>query len=419
MAQALSLEDSRLAVILAQGLADPVKTAGEVLSQFGFIRTLGGVDAYLSIRSRTNGLSREQIDAEVTTGAVAVTPSVRGCIYLVDGSRAALSLRAADLLSRTRNERDDRKAGIKPGEVEKLAELVHKALSKHGPLSTDAVRKALPEGSVRSLGEAGKKVGKSSTLPSALRLLEFDGRVSRMPDGGRLDGEKYLWIATKQNPFKLSRVPDEPAQIWRDLAEIYYRTAAVGSIKDFADWAGISQRDAKAASASLLEDGGFVEVEVESQPTPAVVSQDLLDRLSSKSGRKAATDAVALLPFQDSVDALRIGSGQMVDPAFHGVKVPVWGRGKGFEPLGSAKYMTLRTIVADGAICGFWEQDPATGEVVTAPLGKWSASAAKRIKQLAKETGSFLTDQIGHAKSFSIDSEKAIADRAKFVRSMA
>ena len=44
---------------------------------------------------------------------------------------------------------------------------------RKGPLSTDALRKSLPGGTVRSLGEKGKKVGISSTLPPAVRHLKL------------------------------------------------------------------------------------------------------------------------------------------------------------------------------------------------------------------------------------------------------
>ena len=104
-----------------------------------------------------------------------MVPAARGCMYLVARPQVALALRLAARLTLPRAEREHAKAGIRPREVEELAAAVRETLTRKGPLTTEALRKALPEGSVRSLGEVGKKVGISSALPSALRLLEFDG----------------------------------------------------------------------------------------------------------------------------------------------------------------------------------------------------------------------------------------------------
>jgi len=54
---------------------------------------------------------------------------------------------------------------------------------------------------VRSLGEKGKKLGLSSTLPPALRTLEFEGRIERTLEGGRLDSERYLWRLPARERF--------------------------------------------------------------------------------------------------------------------------------------------------------------------------------------------------------------------------
>src|SRR5262249_6712322 len=152
-----------------------------------FARTLGGVDVYFALRARLAGLHRAEVDGAVEERRTQVLPAARGCMYLVPKSAAALCLRVADHLSRKRNEKEAEKAGLRPGEVDEVAEAVHQVLAARGALSTAGIRSALPAGVLRSLGDAGKKVGLSSALGPALRVLEFAGRVERALEGGRLD----------------------------------------------------------------------------------------------------------------------------------------------------------------------------------------------------------------------------------------
>ena len=166
----LSLDRARKVFLVAQGLpARGSRPPARILEDTGFVRTLGGVDVYLAVRARRPGLTRAELDTAAEQHAVQVVPAVRGCMYLVPRRDVPLALRVADLLSRPRAEREHEKAGIRPGEVEEVANAAVQVLEERGPLTTDALRRALPDGLVRSLGEAGKKVGISSPLPPRRR----------------------------------------------------------------------------------------------------------------------------------------------------------------------------------------------------------------------------------------------------------
>ena len=89
-------------------------------------------------------------------------------------------------------------------------------------------------------------------------MLEFEGKVERTLAGVRLDSERYLWRVPARSPFDGVRLPD-PIDLYAGMARIFLHAAGLGTLKDFAGWAGISQRDAKAA----LERTGAVPVEVE------------------------------------------------------------------------------------------------------------------------------------------------------------
>src|SRR5215212_447861 len=180
----VSLEQARRAFVSAQGFPPrPGRSVVQVLEETGFVRTLGGSDIYLALRARMPGMRRADLEAVVEAHEAQIVPAVRGCMYLVPRRDVPLALRMADVVSRSRHERDQEKAGIRPGEVEGVGKAVLETLRERGPLTTDALRKALPSGTVRSLGEVGKRVGISSPLPGALRMLEFDGHVERTLEG--------------------------------------------------------------------------------------------------------------------------------------------------------------------------------------------------------------------------------------------
>ncbi len=408
----LSLDQARRATIAIQGLhrnhEQPLdEVLDGVLDSTGFIRTLGGVDVYVAARARVANLTRESMDAAVESRRLQVTPTVRGCIYLVAQRHQPLSLRLADLLSRRRAKREHEKAGIRPGEIEAVASAVLEAL-KDGPLSTQAIRKQLPDGCIRSLGDAGKKVGISSPLPPALRHLEFAGSIERLLENGRLDTERYLWRAVEGTaPAELAA---EPADVHRHMAEIYLNTAGFGDRKGFAAWSGLGQKDA----AQALEGIDTFSLSVEGIDSPQIALSEHRDVLETP----PSAEAVAFLPFEDNLIAMRQGPAFFVDPEHLNLPVPVWGRGKG-NTLGDVRHGSLRPIIAENRLVGFWELDPDADQIVTGVFAKVSNSSKERIEQEAGELGRFLVEELGHGKSFSIDSEKHQRKRCEHIRSLA
>src|SRR5262249_43261233 len=144
-ASRLSLEEARQAFLLAQGLpprADaPLRPT---LERTGFVRTLGGIDAYLALRARVPSVRRADIDALVASGEARVVPAARGCMYVVAKRDVPLALRFADALSRPRVLREYDKAGIRASEIDELGRAVVAVLGTRGALTTDALKKALP-----------------------------------------------------------------------------------------------------------------------------------------------------------------------------------------------------------------------------------------------------------------------------------
>jgi hypothetical protein len=389
-----------------QGLAEPVTGAvDDVIAATGWLRTLGGADVYIAARARKLGMFRAELDSAKESGRVRVSPAVRGCIYLVPARHAGLALAVAEDQHRKKIDRELEKAGTSVKEVTELGKAVAATLAAKGPLTTDALRKALPDGAVRSLGELGKKAGVSSTLPPTLRELELAGKIERTLEGGRLDTERYLWRAVKQAPNGGSKVPATAEARNAALAELFFGWIGPATIKDFAEWAALSQRDAKLAA----EEAPLAPIAVEGYADEALVLASDLPILKEA---KAPSASVRLLAFEDNYLVLHGGPRFVAAEKHHGRPLTPWGNLKG-ATIGDARHITTRCIVTGQGIGGFWEYDPDAKKVVTLLFEKLSGAQAKELALLAGETALLFRDELGHARSFTLDSNDEIRKRAK------
>jgi hypothetical protein len=367
MANTLTLDQARALWWHKQGLAGTTKgSVASVVGGTGWLRTLGGTDAYLAARARKPKMKRADLDAALASGALRVVPAARGCIYVVP-DRVVADLMALNVGPwRTATEKDLAKAKSSMAVVDKLAKAVLAALT--APMTTDALRKALPAGSIPSFGEAGKKAGLSSPLPLALRLLEFTGKIERTL--GRLDSEKYLWRKAAWTV---------PAASANPLARV---------IDAFLDFSG---------PATLAGIG------------PA------WGKLGDLKAR-AAPSGIALLGFEDNY-VNNHGLGLVADPKLHAIEVDIWGSGKP-EAVGKARHVLSRTIVRDGLVIGFWEVDPGAKGGVWSTFDKPPKALAKQLDEAVADAAAFLLDDVGNAITFSLDTMELVQERAKRVSSL-
>jgi hypothetical protein len=406
----ISLERARAFWHRKQGLAEPGKgNLEDFLAATSWPRTLGGVDVYLAMRARMPGMRRQEMDEAVAQSRLQVIPAVRGCIYVVPRPQVPLVLRIAEDQARKRMEREMEKVGVAMSELADVGEAVLEALRK-GPLTTDALRKALPEGVVRSLGEKGKKVGISSTLPPALRHLEFEGKVERTLENGRLDTERYLWRIPAKNPFTGAKVPADAAERNARLAEIFVGQAGPVSVVDFAAWSALSQRDARAAFEKLP----VVPVAVEGYADEAFVMEKDLAELKEPA---PPCTSVSMLSFEDNYLTFHGGPGLLTDPKHHKRKVSKWGNTKG-STLGDVKHLSSRAVLDADRLVGFWEFDPSSGKVVFATFDPLPPKRKKAVQELAEDVATFLKEDLGHARSFSLDTMEQVQERAELLKKM-
>jgi hypothetical protein len=403
-AATFTLDEARAAWALASGLGGP--SVGPVGAAGGWARTLGGIDAYLALRARDEGVTKAAVDAAVDSGGLKITPAVRGCIYLVPRDEAGLALRFSDDIAARRTARDRSKAGIDAAELPPLAEQVLGLLADSGPLTTDRVRRSLPDGAIRSLGAVGKKVGISSTLPPALRDLELSGHIERSTALGAIDTERYLWRLPVGGSV-VDDAPPTPEQRRDAVVRRVLRSGGPTTLDELATYTGAGKRDLKASLVSL----GALTVAIEGHSDAAFILPADLDAALGAPD----SDRLSFLAFEDLFTILHGGPSAVTDARHHQIQVRAWGRGRP-STIRESKHLASRSIVRGHTLIGVWEFDPSSGSAAWAAFDDQTAAESQRIDDAAQATGSWIADQIGHGRTFSIDKDAAVQRRATALR---
>lgn len=393
----MTLERARRAWSAGQGLETRSTDAvAKCVAATGWLRSIGGAEPYLALVARTEKASVAAVTRALRSGALQIVPSVRGCMYVVPKAHVPLSLRVAAALGGPRLGKDLAKAGSSLDEVDGMADAILAALAD-APRETRALADALPEGVVRSLGAKGKKVGLTTTLPPALRRLEFLGRVTRVPVEHRLDHERYEWAATGST---LAEV--DAAEVWREMAALYFRWAGPATRKEFAAWVGCRQGDAKSA----IEAAGLEAVEVEGLGE-AFAYRATLDTKPGRGG-----PPVRFVGALDNLFAMRASSASLVAPEHAGVEVSSFGRGKR-ATLGDVGQPLDRTMVAGGRVVGLWAYANPGSEAF--PFETLAAKAKKEARaEQARADEVFAA--LGHGRATSIDTDRHLEERLARMR---
>lgn len=162
----------------------------DVVSRIGWLHQSGGAGPYLSIAARAPGVQRADIDACVASGALRIVTGVRGCTLLVPERDVALARAAgARAFSGTVQ------AILQSGEIDArtLDGVVDNVDAMLDFVGVDPPTIRSRAGGVPALGPTSRKLGFTTALPVALRLLESIGRAERVPANGRLDSDAYVW----------------------------------------------------------------------------------------------------------------------------------------------------------------------------------------------------------------------------------
>ncbi|HTQ53130.1 MAG TPA: crosslink repair DNA glycosylase YcaQ family protein [Bryobacteraceae bacterium] len=378
-----------------QGLDGRLRGASTaaVLAETGWARSVGGIGPYLTLFAR-NRASRESVDAAMADLEIHELPSVRGCTYVLPADDFVLALTAAEPFGAA-DMKVAYKLGVTDKEVAKLCDAVRKALEK-GPLDPDGIRQATGNAS-RSLGEAGKKKGLTTTLPLALGKLQTDGEIRRVPVNGRLDQQRYRYCLWQPNPRRGFRM--EAAEIAAELARRYFRWIGPATLAEF-QW--FSALGAKAAQAA-----------VEPLRLETLAGEDGLmllpeDRARWEAFRVPKQPQYALVASLDGITLLKRNTKDVIDAA--DLKNPLF-RKKGYAG-GNLADLPSHGIFDRGRLIGLWEYDLDSRSVAWASF----VARGKELTAAVEETAEFVTAQLGDARSFSLDSPQSRKPRIEALR---
>jgi len=363
-----------------------------ILERSGWARSVGGVGPYLALFAR-GGVGREEADAAVARLEIHELPSARGCTYVLPASDYALGLRVGQGFNS--DLRTALKLGVTEKEIQALCDAVRKALAK-GPLEPDAIRAATGK-AARNLGEEGKKKGLATTLPVALGRLQASGDIRRVSTNGRFDQQRYRYALWKPNPLAAFALTAEAAHV--ELARRYFRWIGPATAAEFQWFLGLGVKAAQTALAPL-------------NLVPLAKGSDRLilpkDLPAYEAFEPPREPQVALVSSIDALVLHRREVRTLIDPKDLDRKV--FGD-KSLVALGGLADLPSHAIFDRGRLIGVWEFDPEAGCIV------WNAWVKNRaVTEAVARTEGFVRDELGDARSFSLDSPKSRAPRLAALR---
>lgn len=374
-------------------LADATPAA--VLERSGWSRSVGGIGPYLTLFARAR-ISRATTDAAVAATDILELPSARGCTYVLPESDFAIGLTVGRESAEVPVKQAE-KLGVTAKEVDELCARVVDAL-KSRPLDPEGIRPLVGK-AARSLGEAGKKKGLSTTLPLALGRLQATGDIRRIPQDGRLDRQRYQYALWTPNP--LAQWSGTRASALEALARKFFRWVGPATPAEFQWFTALGVKAAKEVLAKLP----LVPCE---KGSDRLLLEDDLDAFTRfKVPGKAQYAVVSGL---DAISATRRDLQGLVDDADRRHTVI---EDTTRVALGGLRDLPSHALLDRGRLIGLWEYDAEAGEVA------WSTFDDARPRALAalvKETEAWIREELGDARSFSLDSPASRAKRLASLR---
>jgi hypothetical protein len=281
------------------------------------------------------------------------------------------------------------KLGVTEKEIDKLCDAIVKALEKQrGPLSPEDIRAATGN-AARSLGDEGKKKGLTTTLPLALGKLQDGGDIRRVPINGRLDQQRYNYTIWRPNPLKSFKLSNEEA--YTELARRFFEWIGPATIAEFQWFSALGVGASKSAIAPL----NLVPAEKDSERLLFEADRDKFAAFKAPS--KAQYVLVSSL---DGIHALRRDVEGLLDE--RDLKHRIFGE-KFLNAGGGLSDLPNHAILDRGRLVGLWDYDPQSESIVAATFGVRN----KALTSAIKATETYIREQVGDARSFSLDSPKS------------
>jgi hypothetical protein len=370
--------------------------AATALDRAGWVRSVGGANPYMALFARGR-ISKDAVDAAAASLQIYELPSARGCTYVLPKDDFDLGLRVGQGFGDAATLATAKKfLGVTDEEVELLCQSVLEALSS-SEKDPAQLREAVGD-RVRNLGDAGKKRGLTTTLPIALGLLQSRGDIRRVPVDGRLDQQRYRYARWQPSPLAGIQADDNEA--YTALARHFFRWIGPARASNFQWFSGLGVRAARNAREPLeleeIDDGWLIlpedRDEWERFEAPSEPQYELVMGLDNLILHRR--DLASLVDVQGST---AVRAQQVAGSA-----------------LGSPD-LEHQAIFDRGRLIGMWDYDPEAQAIVYATFE--AADAA--LKQVIGETEAFTRDQLGDARSYSLDSVASRQPRLQKLREMA
>lgn len=373
------------------------KSPAEVLQRSGWARSVGGVNPYLTLFARA-GTSKDATDQAAAQLEIHELPSARGCTYVIPSRYFALALKVGTEFGQGEMKVAS-KLGVTDKEIDKLCGAVVKALAK-GPLDPNQIREATGTAS-RNLGEEGKKKGMITTLPLALGRLQVVGEIRRIPVTGGLASQRYQYALWRPNPLEKFKLSVEEA--YTELARHYFRWIGPATLAEFQWFSGLGVKAGKAATDPLK----LVPVEDGSERLMFADDKDQFMKFKAP-----AKPQYVLISSLDAISLLRRDIKSLIDKKDLDRQVFLE---KDTKPLGGLADFPSHAILDRGRVIGLWEYDADTESIA------WSSFGVKdkALEAAVATTEKYVREQLGDARSFSLDSPKSRAPRVAALRKAA
>jgi hypothetical protein len=368
------------------------RPAADVLDRTGWARSVGGVGPYLTLFSRA-GIRRSAADAAVAALEIHELPCARGCTYVVPASDFALALKVGHGFNG--DMATARKMGVTDKEIDRLCRKIIAALAE-SPLEPEEMRAAAGD-AVRSLGEDGKKRGLTTTLPLAVGRLQAEGEIRRIPVSGRLDQQRYRYALWRPNPLATARLSVEEAHV--EIARRFFRWISPATAAEFQAFSGLGAKAARAA----LDPLGLVALSGDAERLMLPEDCDAYERV-----KPAETPQYALVSSLDGLALLRRDLALLLDPVDAKRKT----QGGRVSGIGGLADLPNHAIFDRGRLVGLWEYNQDAQSIAW-----WSfVKKDKALKEAVARVEAFVRDDLGDARSFSLDSPKSRAPRIAALR---
>jgi hypothetical protein len=222
-----------------------------------------------------------------------------------------------------------------------------------------------------------------------------------VPVNGRLDQQRFKYVAWSPSPLTEHRL--DATESLRALARQFFRWVGPATPAELQWFAGLGMKSTR----EVLEPLGLV---------PAEPGSDRLllpdDLAAWKKFKAPAKPCYALVSSLDPIAANRRDVKSLLDPADAERQFPTE---KSSAAGSSLSDLPSHVVLDRGRIVGLWEFDAEAGEIVVATF----IPRDKTLATVIARTEAFVRDELGDARSFSLDSPKSRAPKIAALRKLA